>query len=126
MWHRQNMGKIIPPGVIKESCEILKNKQNVIILGDIKRISWGLGKNHYGDINLWGFEDLPTLEQKTEQTEREIHYIETMLDEFNELDDLDKFMKLKKLVKLITNRIRNVCFLQVAKRKKLEKYEKAS
>ena len=33
------MGKIIPPGVIKESCEILKNKQNVMILGDIKRIS---------------------------------------------------------------------------------------
>ena len=35
----KNMGKIIPPGVIKQSCEILRNKQNVMILGDIKRIS---------------------------------------------------------------------------------------
>ena len=82
--------------------------------------------NHYGDINLWTFEDPHTLEQKTEQTEREMNYIETMLDEFNKLDDLDKFVKLKELVKLITNRIKNVCFLQVAERKKLEKYEKAS
>ena len=34
----KNMGKIIPPGVIKQSCKILRNKQNVMILGDIKRI----------------------------------------------------------------------------------------
>ena len=35
-------------------------------------------------------------------------------------------MKLKELVKLITNRIKNVQFLQVAESKKLEKYEQAS
>ena len=98
----------------------------MMILGDIKRISRGLGKNRYGNINLWGFEDPPTLEEKPEQTERELHYIQTMLDEFNELDDLDKFVKLKELVKLITDRIRNVRCLQVSKMKKLEKYEKAS
>ena len=122
----KNMGKIIPPGVINQSCELLKNKQNVMILGDIKRISRGLGKYMYGNINLRGLEDSPTLEEKTEQTERELHYIQTMLDEFNELDDLDKFVKLKELVKLITDRIRNVRCLQVSERKKLEKYEKAS
>ena len=63
----KNMGKIISPGVIKQSCKILRNKQHVMILGDIKRISQGLGKNYYGDINLWGFEDPPTLQQKTEK-----------------------------------------------------------
>ena len=48
----KTMGKIIPPGIITKSCEILQNKENVMILGDIKRISRGLGWNIYGDLNL--------------------------------------------------------------------------
>ena len=38
-----------------------------MILGDIKRISTGLGKDWYADTNLWGYEDPPFLEQDTEQ-----------------------------------------------------------
>ena len=76
----KKIGRIIPPGIITKSCEILQNKQNVMILGDIKRISRGLGWNRYGDVNLWGFEDPPSLEEKTEQTEREINFIELMLN----------------------------------------------
>ena len=122
----RNMGKIIPPGIITKSCEILQNKQNIMILGDIKRISRGLGWNRYGDVNLWGFEDPPSLKEKTEQTEREINFMELMLNDFNDLDDIDKFVKLKQLIKIITLRIKNVQHLQVAEGKTLEKYEKAS
>ena len=39
----RQMGKIKPPGIITKSCEILQNKQNVMTLGDIKRISRCLG-----------------------------------------------------------------------------------
>ena len=41
-----------------------------MILGDIKRISHGLGKHKYGDVNLWGYEEPPTLDDKLEQTIR--------------------------------------------------------
>ena len=67
----KNMGKIIPPGVIKQSCELLQNKKNIMILGDIKRISRGLGKNRYSDINLWGFEDPPPLKRKKLKKQKE-------------------------------------------------------
>ena len=46
-----------------------------MILGDIKRISHGLGKHKYGDVNLWGYEEPPTLDGKLEQTQKEITFV---------------------------------------------------
>ena len=52
-------------------------------LKDIKRISHGLGKHKYGDVNLWGYEESPTLDDKLEQTQKEITFIQEMPDDFN-------------------------------------------
>ena len=82
----KKMGKIIPPGTILKSFELLQNKNNVMILRDIKRISWGLGKNKSGDVNLWGFEDPPTLQDLNDQTNRELFFVNEMMNNFNDLD----------------------------------------
>ena len=79
-----------------------------MILGDIKRISHGLGKHKYGNVNLWGYEEPPTLDDKLEQTQKEITFIQEMLDAFNELDEFDKVTKLKTTIRIISCRIHDV------------------
>ena len=53
------MGKIIPPGVVHDSLKMLRGRQDIVIMGDCKRLAKGLKSDSLGDVNLWGYEAPP-------------------------------------------------------------------
>lgn len=118
------LGRIIPPGGIEDSFKIIQDKKNVVLLADCKRIAKGLGKDDLGDINLWGYEDVPNLRDRNDQLKREMDFATRLRLEHKEMDMEDKYNHGKTLLRLITNRIKDVRMYEIQESKKLDKYEK--
>ena len=57
-------GKVIPPGIIDDSYKLLSNHPDVVIMADCKRVVKGLRSDRLGDVDLWGHEAKPTLQDK--------------------------------------------------------------
>ena len=81
------MGKIIPPGKIEYPFKLLKGKKNVILMADLKRVSKGLGKNTHGKVNLWNYEKSPNLEERTQEMNRNISFVNGMRNNVEEYDE---------------------------------------
>ena len=50
----RQLGRIIQPGPIKESLKLVRGHDDIILMGDCKRVSKGLKFDKMGDVNLWG------------------------------------------------------------------------
>ena len=59
---KTNIPKDVPCGIIDESFHILDNAKEFILSLDGKQVGQGLKENGVGDVNLWGFEGPPSLE----------------------------------------------------------------
>ena len=51
---RSKLPKVIMPGIIHKSLDLLKDQRDVILMADGKLLSKGLGDNFTGDVNLFG------------------------------------------------------------------------
>ena len=58
-------------------------------------MSTGLGKNTHGDVNLWGYEKSPNLQEIIEEMNRNISFVNDMRNDVEEYDELDKLLKMK-------------------------------
>ena len=95
-------------------------------MADLKRVSKGLGKNTHGNVNLWGYEKSPNLEERTQEMNRNISFVNDMRNNVEEYDEMDKLIKMKTLLRMASNKIKCVRETQLSERRRLEKYEKAS
>ena len=43
---------------------MLKNHKDIVLMADCKRLAKGLRGDRMGDVNLWGHEKRPTLDDK--------------------------------------------------------------
>ena len=59
--YSRSLPKIIPPGKIHCTMELLKNKKDIILMGDAKLVTKGLNANFSGEVNLFGHETNPNL-----------------------------------------------------------------
>ena len=73
--YRQSLPKIIPPGKIYASLDLLKNKKDIILMGDGKLVTKGLKTDFVGDVNLFSHENNPNLEDLKQEYINLLDYI---------------------------------------------------
>ena len=102
------MPKVIPPGKIKCTMEMLHDKQDIIIMGDAKLITKGLKKDFSGDVNLFGHEINPKLDDLKKYMDRRIEFLSDCIGKYVNSRSCDKFNIISDLTDLITEMIQRV------------------
>ena len=74
-YYSRSLPKIIPPGKIHCTMGLLRNKKDIILMGDAKLVTKGFNTNFSGDVNLFGHETNPNLDNLKEYMERRIDFI---------------------------------------------------
>ena len=61
--------------MIEDSFKIVHHHKDVVLMADWKRLAKGLRLVRMGDVDLWGHEKLPTLEEKIEKYQTECGHL---------------------------------------------------
>ena len=104
------LGRIIQPGIIDASMNMLENHKDVVLMADCKCLAKGLTGYRMGDVNLWGHEKRPTLNEK--------------LQTFQHNDLSGPVITRCLNMQLITSKISKVREIDNTERKRLLNYEK--
>ena len=114
--------KIVPPGKISKTIEMLKDKKDLILMADGKLVTKGLRANFCGDIDLFGHEENPNIDDLRNYLSKQLKYICTTVDSFEGSTSEDQFtvtLGLSDMICAMIRRVRNFCELE---RKKLQKF----
>ena len=114
--------KVIPPGKIKSTMEMIRNKEDIILMGDGKLVTRGLKSDFCGDIDLFGHEKSPNLNDLKDYMDRRSDFISDSIKIFPQSSNADKFNIIYDLTDLVTEMIKRVREYYKSKRKKLERY----
>ena len=106
------MPKVIPPGKIKCTMEMLHDKQDIIIMGDAKLITKGLKKDFSGDVNLFGHEINPKLDDLKKYMDRRIEFLSDCIGKYVNSRSCDKFNIISDLMDLDRNDTEGTNILQ--------------
>ena len=104
----RRFGKLIQPGIMKDSLRILQDHPDVVLMADCKRLSKGLKGERLGDIDLWSHEGPPTLVDKLQELEHHKEIISDGIENLEESNDLDLYLKLKHILKISSLRIKDI------------------
>ena len=114
--------KIVPPGKIYKTIEMLKDKKDLILMADGKLVTKGLRENFCGDIDLFGHEENPNIEDLRNYLSKQLNYICTTVDNFEGSTSEDQFtvtFGLSDMLCAMIRKVRNFCEME---RKKLQKF----
>ena len=117
-------GKGIPPGMIDDSYQLLSNHPDVVIMADCKRVAKGLRAERLGDVDLWGHEAKPTLQEKIENLKDDMQTIKSLIEDIPEMDHLDIYTCMSNLLRMITVKIRDIRLIELKERRRLINYDK--
>ena len=111
---RTGLPKVLKCGIIEEAIPLLDPNKEYVLSLDGKQTSPGLLNESEGDVNLWGYEGPPTLQQNLDKLGDEENVILEIVNSAARDDNcLDDFVAdLKYVVQIITKRI---CSLRQAK-----------
>ena len=98
-----NFPKYMEPGIIQNSLELLKNKKDIVLMADGKLVGKGLKENFKGDVNLFGHEDNPNLDNLKSEFLDHIEDIANSIAKYDTTNKQEQFHTLAELVKLLTN-----------------------
>ena len=116
--------KVIQPGKIESCLNLLTNKKDIIIMGDGKMVMKGLKTNFEGDVNLFGHEKEPNLNDLKTEIDNKLHYVSNSVKRFPEITLHDKYETLVDMITMITDVIRRVKNFHKTEQKKLNRYMK--
>ena len=71
----RRLPKVIPPGKIQLSLDLLSNQKDVVLMADGKLVTKGLKENFCGDVNLFGHEIDPNINDLDNEIQRHLEYI---------------------------------------------------
>ena len=117
-----NFPKYMEPGIIQNSLELLKNKKDIVLMADGKLVGKGLKENFKGDVNLFGHEDNPNLDNLKSEFLDHIKHIANSIGRYDTTNTQEQFHTLAELVTMLTNlniKIREFHWKQNNKLKKL-------
>ena len=117
-------GKVIPPGIIDDSYKLLSNHPDVVIMADCKRVAKVVRAEGLGDVNLWGHEAEPTLQEKIEKVKDEMKTTKSVIEKIPELDHLDIYTCLSNVLRMIMFKIRDIRQMELRERRRLINYNK--
>ena len=104
----KQMPKIILPGKIRCTLEMLKDKEDVVLMADTKLVTKGLNSDFQGDVNLFGHEENPNLDFLKSYMDRRIDFISRNVAKFPECSTEDHFNTISDLTDLITEMLQRV------------------
>ena len=116
--------KVIQPGKIESCLNLLTNKKDIIIMGNGKMVMKGLTTNFEGDVNLFGHEKEPNLNDLKTEIDNKLHYVSKCVKRFPEISLHDKYQALVDMITMITDVIRRVKNFHKTEEKKLNSYMK--
>ena len=105
--------KDVPCGIIEESFQNLENDKEYILSLDGKQVGQGLKEYGEGDVNLWGFEGPPSLEQTMRHLRNKTNNILGIADKvFDQVDktrlDVDVVKELKFILQTFSYHIKRL------------------
>ena len=118
------LGRIIPPGIISSSANMLQNHKDVVLMADCKRLAKGLRGIRMGDMDLWGHERRPTLEEKLDLFRDDLRIVTAQIKSLPNAGVLRCHNDLRSTLKLLTIQVKDVREIENAERKRLLNYEK--
>ena len=118
------LGRIIQPGLIDASMNMLKNHKDIVLMADCKHLAKGLTGHMMGDVNLWGHEKRPTLQEKLQTFRQDFNTVTVQVQLLPNASILQCHIDLKYTMQLITSKIRNVRQIENTERRRLLNYEK--
>ena len=120
------MGCIIQPGLINESMKLIENHDDIVLMADCKRVAKGLRSDNMGDVNLWGHEHAPTLQEKLHDFNEEHLYMNQLIQSLPNADVDQCHVDLKYILHLLTTKIRDIRTVELKEWKQLINYEKCN
>ena len=102
------LGRIIQPGIIDASMNMLKNHKDIVLMADCKHLAKGLTGDRMVDVNLWGHEKRPTLQEKLQTFRQDFQTVTAQVQLLPDASILQCHIDLKYTMQLITSKIRNV------------------
>ena len=120
--YRQELPKLIPPGKIHASLELLHNKNDIILMGDGKLVTKGLKTDFAGDVNLLGHETSPNLDDLKEEYKNLLEYLSACCRSFKSSNIQDQCSILGDLLEITTKLCQRICNHHTSQRKKLTNF----
>ena len=105
---------------------MIRDHQDIVLMADCKRVSKGLKSENMGDINLWGHEHPPTLQQRLDQMHEECSYLRGRLQSLPYDCVFQLHIDLKYFLQLVTTKIRDICMTKLQERRRLMNYKKCN
>ena len=107
---RTGLPKVINCGLIRESIPLLDMEKEFVLSLDGKQVAPGLLNESDGDVNLWGYEGPPSLEENLERLRLQESFILEVAKkasiENSDFEDICSDLKL--VVQILTKRIRSL------------------
>ena len=121
----RRLPKVIPPGKIHQSLDLLSNQKDVVLMADGKLVTKGLKENFCGDVNLFGHEIDPNINDLENEIQRHLEYISNCTCNFGLAEPSDKYHMLSDLLNVITVVIGKIRKFRSNEMKQLRTYEKS-
>ena len=98
---------------------MLSNKKDIVLMVDGKLVTKGLKENFFGDVNMFGYEISPNLEELKSTLHSHITYIGKCSRNFKECNVADQYEILLDLLQMNTQLLCKICSHNTLQRKKL-------
>ena len=87
---------------------MIKDKDDIIIMGDAKLVSKGLKNDFCGDVNLFGHELNPNLDELKKYMDKRILFLSDCIEKYGSSSSCDQFNIISDLTDLLTEMIQRV------------------
>ena len=121
----RRLPKVIPPGKIQQSLDLLSNQKDVVLMADGKLVTKGLKENFCGDVNLFGHEIDPNINDLENEIQRHLEYISNCTCNFGLAEPSDKYHMLSDLLNVMMVVIGKIRKFRSNEMKWLKTYEKS-
>ena len=107
---KTGLPKCVKCGIIQESIGLVDKEKEYVLALDGKQASSGLLNDTEGDVNLWGYEGPPTLEESLERLRLQENCILDLVGKASRFDShINEFAPdLKNVVQIVTKHIRSL------------------
>ena len=107
--------------------KLIKDHDDIVLMADCKRVAKGLRSDNMGDVNLWGHEHAPSLQEKLHDFKDEHLYMNQLIQSLPNADVVQSHVDLKyKILHLLTTKIRDIQTVKLQEWKWLINYEKCN
>ena len=121
-----SLPKVIPPGIIKKSLNLLRNRQDVVLMADGKLLSRGLGDNFTGDINLFGHETNPNLQKLQNELSNHLDIIANSINADEDINSVERFNRIAYISSVMAKLCHRIRVYIWNKYKKLKSYDSSN